>query len=273
MDKDPVIEVYNNNQEEIQGIFRSRLITQILLALGEGSKPLSELREITGSSSQAIIPKIRTLESMNFIESQKEGYSLTTIGAILEKKIEQLVMIVGTSDSKREFWCAHDTGSIPFELLEEIGDLYNSEIIRDIDENILSVYSLFLKILNEAEAVYAVSSIMSPAHADAIRNTVQRNIPIELIVTPDIIKTMTGEPYISTMKSISEFDNFRVFVFPEQIKIGMTATDKFLSLGLYSHENECYDSSSDLVSDDQTAIGWSRKLFDYYKSKSSEFKF
>ena len=61
MDECPVIEIYNNNQEEIQGIFRSRLITQILLALGEGVKPLSKLREITGSSSQAIIQKIRML--------------------------------------------------------------------------------------------------------------------------------------------------------------------------------------------------------------------
>ncbi|MBN1431420.1 MAG: DUF1724 domain-containing protein [Methanomicrobiaceae archaeon] len=273
MEENSVIEVYNNNQEEVQGIFRSRLITQILLALRNGDKSLSELRDITGSSSQALIPKIRQLESMRYIESLKEGYSLTSMGKVLSKEIERLVMIIGTSDSKREFWCDHDTECIPFEFLEDIGGLYNSEIMRDVDEDILSVYSLFLKILNDASYVCAVSSIMSPAHADAIKNTVLRGIPVDLIVTPEIIKTMTNEPYTSIMKSISKYDNFRVFVFPGQMKIGMTVTDKFLSLGLYSLETECYDSSSDLISENQSAVEWGRKLFEYYKSKSPEFSF
>lgn len=273
MNISPVIEAYNNNQEEIQGIFRSRLIVQILLALGDGNKTLAELRDITGSSSQAVIPKIRMLESMHHIKSLKEGYSLTVIGAVLEKKIEKLVMVIGISDPKREFWCNHDTRPIPPEFLERIGDLYDSEIMKDVDDNILSVYSLFLKILNEAESVDAVSSIMSPVHADAIKNTVIRKIPVELIVTPDIIKTMNEEPYISVMRSISEFKNFRVLVFPENTRLGMTITDKYLSLGLYSLESDCYDSSSDLVSTDAKTLEWGRNLFTYYKSRSTEFKF
>jgi predicted transcriptional regulator len=273
MNINPVIDAYNDNQEEIQGIFRSRLIVQILLALGNGDKSLAELREITGSSSQAIIPKIRMLESMNYIESLKEGYSLTVIGDVLEKEIEKLVTIIGISDSKRDFWCNHDTRPVPPEFLERIGDLYNSEIMRDVDDNILSVYSLFLKILNEAEAVYAVSSIMSPAHAEAIKNTVLRDIHIDLIVTPDIIKTMTDEPYISIMRSISDHEYFRVYVYPENIRIGMTVTDKFLSFGLYSLETGCYDSSADLTSTDEKALEWGRNLFEHYKSKSKEFSF
>jgi predicted transcriptional regulator len=273
MNINPIIEAYNNNQEEIQGIFRSRLIVQIILALGDRDKSLAELREITGSSSQAIIPKIRMLESMNYIKSTKEGYSLTVIGTVLEKEIEKLVTIIGISDSKREFWCNHDTRPIPPEFLERIGDLYESEIMRDVDDNILSVYSLFLKILSEAKSVFAISSIMSPAHAEAIKNTVLKGTSIDLIVTPDIIKTMMDEPYISVMKSISEFNNFRIYVYPEHIRIGMTVTDKLLSFGLYSLETGCYDSSSDLTSDDPRAIYWSKSLFEYYKSKSTEFKF
>ncbi|MCK9278083.1 MAG: hypothetical protein M0P22_08360, partial [Methanoculleus sp.] len=59
------LEIYNECRDDIQAIFRSRLLTQILIALGSGSKPLSALRDVTGSSSQALIPKIRQLEALH----------------------------------------------------------------------------------------------------------------------------------------------------------------------------------------------------------------
>ena len=53
------ITVYGEIEDEIKSIFRSRLQTQIILTLMEENKNLSQLREITGSTSQAVIPKIR----------------------------------------------------------------------------------------------------------------------------------------------------------------------------------------------------------------------
>ena len=49
--------VYEKIREEVQLIYRSRLQTEILLYLIESNKTLSKLREITGSTSQAVIPK------------------------------------------------------------------------------------------------------------------------------------------------------------------------------------------------------------------------
>lgn len=272
MEANPVLEIYNDSQDEIQTIFRSRLITQILIALGEGDKPLSELRTVTGSSSQAVIPKIRQLESMRYIKSSGDGYRLTITGSILAKEIEKIVRITGIPDSKRKFWCDHDISSIPEEFFDEIGSLHNSYMIFDDTANILNVHSNFRRILNEAECIYGISSIISPSHAEIMTTCVRHGIPVELIVTPDIIETMTTEePYVSRMKALAGFYNFRLYVIPGQIKIGMSVTDKYLSLGLHSGKTGIYDSASDLISEDPRAIGWSRRLFDHYKSKSIQY--
>ena len=61
------VDQYTRIMGDIQALFRSRLQIQILLALADGTKTLSQLRDITGSSSQALIPKIRKLESSNFM--------------------------------------------------------------------------------------------------------------------------------------------------------------------------------------------------------------
>lgn len=56
-----MLEIYKEARTDIQAIYRSRLMTEIILSLNEGIKNLSQLREITGSTSQALIPKIRKL--------------------------------------------------------------------------------------------------------------------------------------------------------------------------------------------------------------------
>ena len=53
------LEVFERYYKAIQSIYGSRLMIQILLSVEEGGTPLSTLREITGSTSQALIPKIR----------------------------------------------------------------------------------------------------------------------------------------------------------------------------------------------------------------------
>jgi predicted transcriptional regulator len=83
-----VLDVYDTMMEEIQSIFRSRLQLQILLSLLEGNKTLADLREITGSTSQAIIPKIRILEASRYIGAVDYEYYLTTSGRVITTKIQ-----------------------------------------------------------------------------------------------------------------------------------------------------------------------------------------
>ena len=82
------VDHYTRIMGDIQALFRSRLQIQILLALSDGNKTLAQLREITGSSSQALIPKIRKLEANNYIAISEYEYHLTPVGKILALKIQ-----------------------------------------------------------------------------------------------------------------------------------------------------------------------------------------
>ncbi|MEN6396721.1 MAG: hypothetical protein ABFC78_09590, partial [Methanoregula sp.] len=56
------LDIYNTTYKQVQSLFSSRLKIQILLSVASGPRQLSQLRDVTGSVSQAIIPKIRSLE-------------------------------------------------------------------------------------------------------------------------------------------------------------------------------------------------------------------
>ena len=52
----------------------------------------------------------------------------------------------------------------------------------------------------------------------------------------------------------------------ENIRVGLTVTDTYLSLGLYNNDGVTYDTTTDLFSFDQMAVKWGERMFKYYKT-------
>lgn len=264
----PSLEIYDKYRDEVQAIFRSRLLTQILIALGSGNKPLSVLREVTGSSSQALIPKIRQLEASHYVESVRGDYALTSIGRMIEPEIERLITLMGVLHRHRDFWIEHDVESIPPEFLREIRYLYHSEVVRDVEEDIFAVYATFLTILRRASWIHGISSIMSPVHAGAIKEAVMEGKPVELVISYELAHRITAEPYDTMLRSLKGYANFQMYASPSPIRLGMTVTDGYLSLGLYRRDTGAYDAATDLISTDTVTASWGERLFQYYKAGS-----
>jgi predicted transcriptional regulator len=70
------------------------------------------------------------------------------------------------------------------------------------------------------------------------------------------------------MKGLAGYSNFSVWVTGEKLRVGLTVTDKYLSLGLFKKDTNLYDSSTDLFSSNPRAVGWGENLFRYYKERS-----
>lgn len=263
-----ILEIYRKAGNDVQAIYRSRLITEILLSLNGGSKTLSQLREITGSTSQAIIPKIRKLESDQLIEAEDHGYYLTRLGQIIASRVVDSFMIMGTINKHKCFWSEHCLDEIPPSLLKDIGCLYNSEIISDTNIEIFNVYGTNLKIIKEAEHVFGVSSVVTTEYADSISKKVREGIPVELVISSDVVEQLKHEPYVEKINALKDYENFKLMVTDEDIRVGLIVTNKCLSLGLYKKYGVTYDITNGIFSCDPMAVGWGKRLFESYKERS-----
>ena len=266
------LEVYNANYKLIQSIYSSRLKIQILLSVAQRQKNLSELREITGSTSQAIIPKIRRLEQLSLIESIDHGYMITPVGRILATKIEDFVMTIGEIMKHREFWTTHDIEGIPRPFLYQIGDLISSDVKFDTTDNMFHVYTHFVTILQQAAYIHGISSVMSPQVADVLVSKVIEGVPVELIVSRNVGEGLMQEPFLTKIQQLKSYQNFQIWMIDEPLHLGITVTDKHLSLGLNSRVNAVYDSSADMYSSDPKARDWAERLFQYYKNRAKLMK-
>lgn len=269
-----VLDVYDTMMEEIQSIYRSRLQLQILLSLVEGNKTLADLREITGSTSQAIIPKIRILEASRYIGAVDYEYYLTPSGRIIATKIQDYVMATAVIHRNRDFFADHYLQGIPPHLLMSIGDLYDSAIISDTNVDIFNVFFNFVKMVNEGNRICILSPIGSPAHTDAIAKRVAEGIPVELVIGKDLAQHFYDPPYFEMVKKLTDrWKGFVIYVVDAPIRIGLTVTDSCLSLGLYKTDGITYDTTTDLFSKDPVAVAWAQRLFDYYKNQAKPLRF
>jgi predicted transcriptional regulator len=261
-------EIYNEIEGNLQAIYRSRLLTEILLSLNENSRKLSQLREITGSTSQAIIPKLRKLEEDYLIETKERQYCLTPVGKIVASGVADSFATVGTVNKFKYFLSTHYIEGIPTPLLKEIGCLYNSKIFRDRKTKILNVYSNQLKMIKEADHVYGISSVITEGYADSISERVKEGIPVELIVPLRVAEELKQSPYAEKLEVLKSYKNFKLKFKNEDIKMGLIVTDKCLALSLYKKSGIEYDITTGLFSSDPMAIDWGERLFDFCKIRS-----
>ncbi|MDD1717556.1 MAG: DUF1724 domain-containing protein [Methanoregulaceae archaeon] len=267
------IDVYKKMRREIQSIYRSRLQVQILLSLGEKNQTLSEIREITNSTSQAVLPKIRKLQAQHLIEASNYEYRLTPLGDIVRTKIEDFVLSVGVINRHRDFWATHFLEGIPQPFLSGIGNLQNSDLVSDTNVDIFQVYSHFLNMVKDAGWIHGITSIMSVGHADSLAHRILENTPVELVVSPNVIEKLREEPYAEMLRTLAPHKEFKVLVVHEPLKVGITVTDKALSLGLYKKDGITYDTTTDLFSSDPRAITWGEGLFSFYRDRAEQVTF
>lgn len=254
---------------DIQALFRSRLQMQILLALADGNKTLSQLREITGSSSQALIPRIRKLESGNFIAISDYEYYLTPIGGLLSKKMQDIIRFKSITTKHTNFWHQHSSEEIPEKFLDTIGDLYHSEIIADTDTNIFHVYFNFLKIIQEANHLNILTPISSPAHMCAVMKRIGEGVYGEILVGEELFRQISDSSDFDKVHELAIQTNSKIFILEKPPKLGLTVTDKHLSLGLYKKDG-VFDTTTDLFSVDEKAVRWGQMLYNHYRDTAQE---
>jgi len=262
------ITVYGKIEDEIKSIFRSRLETQILLSLGEENKTLLQLREITGSTSQAVIPKIRILESNQLVEEDGHNYRLTPMGKILTSRIEDCIFVFGVFLKFKDFWTKHHLEGIPEPLLNDIGDLLDSEIIRDTTEDVHQVLSSYFKCLKGSRQIFVVSSMTSIELINAVIERLAQGIPVEVVINKDVFEKLDKEPYIEKYYEMMQYSNFKLMVTEEYVRVGTTVTENFLSFGLYKKDGMLFDLTEQIFSFDNKALGWGKRFFQYYKDRS-----
>ncbi len=258
--------------QEVEEILRllscSDLRNNLAQTLRNGKKmTLSELSEHVGASSPAAAHALRELGKVHIThQDEKRNYSLTNIGEIVTRKLEEINVAITTLSENREFWLEHDLSDVPKHLLDKMGHLADSTVLSSTPSDLFKTFSTMFTLLENAQEIHAISPIFVEDFPIEFDKLVGENKDIELIVTPDvldaILRTSDRKELENALKK-----NLKIFKIEKQPNFAATVTDYFFFIGFFKTDGQ-FDWSSGLLSYSPDALEWGQELFAYYVERA-----
>lgn len=241
----------------------------ILFLLQENPRTLSEIKDHFDVRSPEILPRLKEMEASNMIIRQEGMYHLTSLGKVSAIYYKPLLDTLTAIETNEGFWREHDLTAIPEIFLNRIQELKECRIVRDEHEHIYDTHKAFVENVLSSTRFLGFSSIFLPSHPPMFLELARRNIPISIIVTPNVFFKIKSE-YSVEIEEFLKFKHAGFYVY-DNAKIAFVVTDRFLSLSLF-FKNGTYDPRNDLIGFDSSSVKWGEDLFKYYKENSIEIK-
>jgi len=225
-------------------------------------KSLRELRDCLKISSTTALHGLRELEKSKLVfQDKNRNYLLTNIGSIMAVKLLDFCNAAEVLKKHERFWLEHDMSGIPEHLIKKIEWLKDSAVVTDTETEIFKVHSNFINLLKNAKEINGVSSICVPEFLSLFEELLNKNVNIRLVLTEEVLEKI--DTTILKKFITKDISNFNLFLMEKNMKVAITVTDYFLSLGLFRMDGT-YDYSNDLISYNKEAIAWGKEFFEHY---------
>lgn len=243
----------------------------------EQPKSLGDLRTRIDARDTSVLHAMKDLESEKLVhkDTVSHSYSLTSIGCVYAVMLDQLLKASSVLSEMEDFWLHHDISGIPEHLLTGISALDRATVVRAIPSDLDAVYTRYLELLKGSTRADGVSPVFRPDFVVAMADMLGRGAQLRVIITKEVLDRVREEVRLKDLakyvKRIFLNRGLQVYV-RDALKVGLTVTERFLSLGLFTLDG-AYDSSVDVMSSHPRALEWGEMLFEYYRATSERIRF
>jgi len=241
----------------------------ILFQLQEGPKSLSDIKDYFDVRSPEILPRLKEMETANMIVRQDGMYHLTPLGRVSAIFYKPFLDTLTAIEANEDFWREHDLVAIPETLLTRIQELKECRVVRDEHEHIYDSHKTFIDNVQASNRFMGFTSIFLPSHPSMFLEMAHKNIPVSIIVTPNVFFKIKSE-HNAEIEEFLKLKNTSFHVY-DNAKVAFVVTDRFLSLSLF-FKNGTFDPRNDLIGFDSLSVKWGEDLFKHYKENSIEIK-
>ncbi|WP_445475779.1 helix-turn-helix transcriptional regulator [Methanococcoides methylutens] len=251
----------------IETLFLSEKRENLLLLLLNGPANIKKINSTLDVTSSSILPQIKKLKESGLVHKDDNGsYELTTIGRLIVENMKPLSRMLKVFDESDLYWDERELSSIPDELLNNIGDLGDIELVApDLDH----IYEIPEKLISNTKDSQEMSSILSFFHPDFPRfyaDMTNRGVVLDLIVTDSVFERIQND-YEEEMNTILGSENTTFLICKDEAKAPtFNVTEKCAYISFFNNQGR-YDHQ-DIITFEDSAIDWCKKLFSYYRELS-----
>lgn len=239
---------------------RSELKLKILLTLLNGEKKISELRLDAETRDTTILHVLEEFGDLNLTTKSQGLYKLSPLGIIEAKSLKEFILTTEVIEKFKTFWLSHNVDDIPAHLLQNIGALKDSQLVRTQASELGIVHQTFIEAIRASKKIKGISPIFHPDFISSFGQLLEQGSTIELVISSEVLNKITGFVDFELVTKYLAEDRLRVFL-NDDLKIALALTENSFSLGLFALSG-AYDDSMDLRSTNTEAIKWGERLFE-----------
>ncbi len=239
---------------------RSELKLKILLSLLNGEKKISELRFDAETRDTTILHVLQEFADLNLTTKAQGQYKLSTLGIIEAKILKEFISTGEVVEKFKDFWLSHNVDDIPDHLLQNLGALKDSQLVKTKALELGIVHQTFIETIKSSKRIKGISPIFHPDFVSLFGQLLEQGSKIELVVSSDVLSRISSFVDLGLVGKYLSEDKLRVFI-KDNLKVALSLTESSFSLGLFDLSGT-YDDNMDLRSNSVEAINWGERLFE-----------
>ena len=214
---------------------------------------------------------INRLKELGFVIKKDSKFYLTNSGKIKTQLIFNLNNSIKVIDSYKLLWSNHTVEDFPEELLLNISLLRNSKIITSSRANIYGLDNMIIENMKKGKFIYLMISEVNFKYADLISYSLNKNIPVYLILPRNIYNKFLSLIDEEILKLAFYNKKLHLLASNELFKFNLFLNDFVFCINLF-YDNGLIDKNKLLISYDIDSLTWGKSLFDIcYNSGGTKY--
>jgi len=257
---------------QVRAFASSELRMNILLCLKNDEKDINDLQKELGGRNTTILHALKDMSDSDLVTKNRDGYKLTNLGKIKTSVLNNVMSVFENLEANSDFWLNHDISSIPPEILDRLSMLFESEMISSDPSTPLKCHESLTSMLSRSKKICAILPVLIfPKESEIFINALRKGSTVDLLITDEVAGFLLGEDGMLApeFKKSLKFENFRLRLTTEDIKLALVVTESFVYLGLWRHDG-VYDVGCGTIYSGKCPVDWGEQLFNYYSERSSD---
>ena len=214
---------------------------------------------------------INRLKELGFVIKKDSKFYLTNSGKIKTQLIFNLNNSIKVIESYKLLWSNHTVEDFPEELLLNISLLRNSKIITSSRTNIYGLDNMIIENMKKGKFIYLMISEVNFKYADLISYSLNKNIPVYLILPRNIYNKFLSLIDEEILKLAFYNKKLHLLASNELFKFNLFLNDFVFCINLF-YDNGLIDKNKLLISYDIDSLTWGKSLFDIcYNSGGTKY--
>lgn len=237
----------------IDSLLRSNVRTSILIAIANDCTSTQSLLDSDLASESGVYNTLTRLREQGLIHSpQADHWSLTGLGQVAAKLIDNCQQTESVLAIDSEFWRTHDVTAIPPRFRLRLSELAGGQVITATETRPSNAISEIERRLENANAISAITPVYDEQLANAgTTGEIERLVFDEAVFNDVIQETISSQ--------LEAKETIRV----TNVSVTVTITDDCLLLSLPTLDGT-YGPQTVFVAETEEAQYWGNDLLDFY---------